>query len=250
MKRFILAINIPFLVTTCGFIQSSQPETPFELDQEYFKQQVTIQDELAVTTFSTVQGFQRKHGLFGAIWDDNFLRGFLDKRNGTRTFQVYSVVYYSGEGEEAGWKRFQKANYETPQGRKSTPTTILQQKEDCTPLNNYGQCVYSEHVTFKIEPSLFDTIRTLYQSGKNQSAWQYQLIPLIGENYNTAIAAAEVAGLLARMDEYKFTMVKKESSLQSDPILKPEPLIQEPSLKEPLTQVPSSDPLPSNRLFQ
>jgi hypothetical protein len=226
MKMFTLTMGILFSVTACGFIQSSQPETPFELNQEHYKNNVIVQEDASVLTFSTVRGFQHQQGLFGAVWDDNFLRGFIDRRTGSKLFQVYSVVYYSGEGEQSGWKRFKKANYETPQGRKLTATTVLQEKEDCTPLNSYGKCIYNEHVTFKVEESLLRTVRELYSVGKTQSGWQYQLIPLIGENYKTAVAVAEVAGLLARMDEYKFSLANLPTPA-TDPTLKPEPWVQE-----------------------
>jgi len=251
MKMFIFTITITLLVTACGLIQGFQPETPFELDREHYKESVAIQDDLTVTTFSTIKGFQRKQGLFGAIWDDNFLRGFVDKRTNTRVFQVYSVIYYTGEGEASGWKQFQKANYETPQGRKLTPTTILQEKEDCTPLNSYGKCIYNEHVAFKVEESLLNSVRKLYQSGKTSSAWQYQLIPLIGENYNTAVAIAEVAGLLDRMDEHKFALLKKElPPPPNDPTLKPEPLVKEPLLGKPPDKVPPIPKSPSDLFHQ
>jgi len=206
------------------------------LDKRHFSDTITIDDysNLAAIIFSTVSGFQKKHGPYKVIWDDNFLRGFIDKKTKAKTYQVYNVIYYAGSGSSARWKYFEQVNFTTLSGQKFIPTTIIDKQEDCSALPIYGKCLYSEHVTFTVDSALLRAVASAYTPRTPMKGfWQYELIPKSGDNYKDKFLVAEIVGLLEKMDKYiiPMTMVLSETLIDHSglvPALIPEPLIKSP----------------------
>jgi len=64
------------------------------LTMEHFRDTATVKDDAlgTVATISTQNGYQEKRGLLRIVWNDTFLRGFIDKATGRRTFQVYQLI--------------------------------------------------------------------------------------------------------------------------------------------------------------
>jgi len=229
-----ITLIILFILTGCVVNPFTQTTTS-HLNKQHFKEAV-IANEYAsetVITFSTIKGYQRRHSLHNVVWDDNFLRGFVDRKNGTKSYQIYNVIYYANSGAEMPWKSFSQVNYQTPDGNDLARTTPIKKEEDCTALPRYGQCLYSEHVVFQIDETLLREVAKFYQ--ENQSAetfWQYELIPNSGTPYNDKLSVAEIAGLLERMDEYAIpentalaARRTNKSSIMLEPALTPEQLI-------------------------
>lgn len=233
MKNFVLSGVMLLGITGCATVPS---DSPVGLDENHFKNAVVINEEMGNSViFSTIRGFQRRQGDQGTVWDDNFLRGFIDKRTGAKLFQVYNVIYYGGSGAQNGWKHFTQASYRTAEGvRRLTPTNSIKEHEDCTPLPVYGSCVYNEQVVFKVDEAFLKTV------ADSQTQWQYQLIPTSGNSYEDSMVAAEVAGLLSRMEDYlkqfPLSSMSKTEGGSSNAILLPEPLIVSPpaTAKPPL----------------
>lgn len=229
MKHLALIISIITFVSGCAFFRDFQPSS-VNLDKDHFKQTMTIIDETynPIITFSTIRGTQNQLGTQKAVWDDNFLRGFLDKRTGKKIYQVYSVVYYSGSGSGTGWQLFYQANYESPTGTKLVSITTLKKEENCSALEIYGKCVYTEHLSFKVDETF---LKELVKAHKPEETWQYYLIPKMGKAHANTVPVAEIAGLLEKMDEYMVSQLidssknKWEATLP-DPLLVPEPLLE------------------------
>jgi len=212
------------------------------LDKQYFAKNIIINDYVLndVISFSTIKGFQQGNGTYNIVLDDNFLRGFINKKTGAKTYQVYNVIYYAGSGRGKDWKFFDQSGYQTPEGNKSTPVTLLKKEEDCSSLPHYGKCLYSEHVTFKLDSALMKAIANSYTPDKpTKSVWQYQLTSSLSEKsekYEDKLFAAEVLGLSERMNKYVgFTTELQSgtgrhildqlpsSSLTPEPSIKPPP---------------------------
>jgi hypothetical protein len=238
LQKQTLTVMLLFFMTGC--VTNPPIDRPPKSDEkQHFKKTVTIKDHpsQAVVTFSTVKGFQEKHSTDNVVWDDNFLRGFIDKKTKAKTYQVYNVIYYAGSGTDFRWKHFNQAKYQTPEGDKSTPTTLIKKHEDCTAIQFHGQCLYSEHIIFKIDGELLRLLAKSYAlNTPKERTWQYQLISESGENRSDKLQIAEMAGLLEKMDEYiiqKTTahLGDKEKEPLPVPSLTPEPLIKPPSAK-------------------
>jgi hypothetical protein len=227
MKHLVLIISIITLVSGCTFLRDLR-QTTGKLDKDHFKQTMTITDETynPIVTFSTILGTQNQLNAQKMVSDDNFLRGFLDKRTGKKIYQAYSVVYYGGPGSGAGWKLFYQANYETPTGTKLASITTLKKEENCSSLEIYGKCVYTEHLSFKVDETF---LRDLVKDHKPEEVWQYYLLPKTGQADSNTVLVAEIAGLLERIDEYMIPMNSQKTKWEStlpDPLLAPEPQLE------------------------
>jgi hypothetical protein len=174
-----------------------------ELDKQHFKNTCDLKDDAldTIATFSTYNGFQEKHGLMQFVWDDNFVRAFVDKKTGATRYQVYNVIYY----QSSSWRFYYQANFETTSGPKATKLTRISRDVDCTG-SSYGGCTYNEHVGFLVEDQVLRAVAekyyTSWQSGM-KAVWKYKLLSKAGSDYPDGILPAEVTGLLERVDEYK-----------------------------------------------
>lgn len=220
----IQSLFVVILVSGCAVL----PEN--SLDKEYFKQSVVIDEDTskAVIIFSTVQGISQ-HKQNSNVWSDNFIRGFLDKRTGSKTYQIYNVINYSGPGNGQGWKIFSYADYQTLQGTKLTPITLLKKEENCSAIELYGKCIYTEHLAFKIDENPLKKI-----VGTQAKKWEYHLISDSGYILTDQLLRTEIAGLLESMDEY----IIAPTALQKDSYSKqlPDLLNLPETLVEPLPE--------------
>lgn len=218
MKRLTLILPIFLSLIGCTV-------NPPTLDATHFKKTTVIRDNPSenLITFSTVKGFQKKPVAIGEMWNDNFLRGFINKNTGERGYQAYNVVYYGASGTKATWKHFNRAYYDGFGGTVSIPTKILKTDENCAALTVYGQCIYGEHVTFRVDQE-FLKILTI----KATKDWQYTLVSEGGEFHQEMITRAEIAGLLASMDEYPLAKMPTATRPTRDLLDEPEPFIPPP----------------------
>ncbi|MEK7991504.1 MAG: hypothetical protein VSS52_010900 [Thiotrichaceae bacterium] len=205
-------------------------------DANQLKQSIIVDDEGRIVTFSTVYGYQKRQG--SVVWDDNFFRGFIDKRTGQKSFQIYNVVYYSGNGR-GDWRHYKQANYTVPNGQQAIETQTLREVEDCSSLNLYGKCVYSEHIVFDINEQLLNTIA---QKNTGSAQWMYHLVPQHGESYPDGLFAVEAAGLLSRMAEYR---IDTNTSALSVPRNTRNPATVAISVAIPQSQLPPPRKVPS-----
>jgi len=187
------------LAGCAGTTREGQIQTALSLTKEHFKNTATIKDDSLETTatITTINGFQEKRGLLGIVWDDNFLRAFINKKTGQTTIQIYQVIYYQG----SEWNFFQTVNYETPTGPESRSVTIISRDVDCAG-SRYSGCTYAEHVGFDIDEKFLRTIAGRYQPGQ-RAAWKFKFNAKSGKDYNDGMLPAEVAGFLEAIDAYR-----------------------------------------------
>ncbi len=220
-------------ITSCTLVNPYSEQAD---NVDHFKQTIVVNDEGSVITFSTINGYQKQYG--DVVWDDNFFRGFIDKRTGEKSFQVYNVLYYSSSGR-GDWRHYQQANYTTPAGQQIAPAQTLRQIEDCSSLVLYGKCIYSEHIAFNVNEQLLNAIAQ--HSGG--SKWMYSLVPQRGEYYPDGLFATEAAALLASMSEYPINTGALSTS--RNPTV--EPTTQAISAVIPKSQLPPSREIPDGR---
>lgn len=195
-------ISICLCVSLCGCITIPQQQS---LNKQHFKETVTINEFAAekVIIFSTIYGFQHRQSHQQVVGDDNFLRGFLDRQSGKKVFQVYNVIYYAQPGSQFSWKQFKQARYQTKVGQETVAVKVIKKQEDCSALSLYGQCLYSEHVIFELDDNQVKELLEFYSNpATNNPVWPYELFPTLGASYPDKLLLAEIAGLVAKMDEY------------------------------------------------
>jgi hypothetical protein len=184
-------------VTVLGFMANVYAKDPalLSLSMEHFRDTATVADDPAdpLITISTEKGFAEHHGLLREVWNDEFLRGEIDKKTGQKSYQVYASITYSGN-----WRFYETANYQGAQGPRSAAATQIGKEAVNCPL---GACTYTERLAFGVDESLLRQLAAGYVPGK-PTIWHFRLIAKSGPDYSGGLSNAEIAGFLAKMDEY------------------------------------------------
>ena len=129
---------------------------------------------------------------------DNFLRAFVDKTSGAASYQLYQRIVYEGRL----YKYFRTVNYETQSGPRSVETLDLGRTEQCSRSQLFGGCTRTESLAVPIDEALLRTIAARYAPGAD-TAWHFRFKAQSGDDYDGAMAPAEVAGLLAKVADYR-----------------------------------------------
>jgi len=165
------------------------------LTMEHFRDTATVTENPSdgTTVISTENGYMEHTGPMRMVWHDEFLRAVIDRRTGTRSIQVHAWVIYSGS-----MRNYVSADYGAANGARAVPVTALGKEVMNCPV---GDCTYTERIAFPVdEPSIRElaSARAPGDSGK----WPYKLIAKSGPEFSGELSTAEIAGFLAKIDEY------------------------------------------------
>jgi hypothetical protein len=164
------------------------------LSMQHFRDNAVVEQNPVdvTTTISTENGFVRHSGPMRMVWSDEYLRGVIDHKSGRRSFQVYAWTIYSGN-----WRSYETARYETPGGPKSVPLTkIGKEAANCA----VGECTYTERVAFSVDEEMLRRLAAAHGPG-DSPVWTYTLGAKAGPDFRGGLSSAEIAGLLAKVDE-------------------------------------------------
>lgn len=160
------------------------------LTPEHFKNTATLEDDdLEITAIlSTEKGSKQRQGLLHFVYEDNFLRAFIDKETDELSYEVYQSIYY----EETDWRFYRKAKYEAPDGLKTADTNLLKAPIangfDC-PVQTYSVLKYNEQVGFSVNREILDSIASTYEPNKG-TKWNFKFIPRFGEDFHDGLLVA------------------------------------------------------------
>jgi hypothetical protein len=169
------------------------------LTLEHFRDTATVTDDPAdgVTTISTEKGFAEHRGPMRTVWNDEYLTGVIDKKTGQRSFQVHAWIIYRGN-----WRFYETANYQTIAGGKSVPSAQTgKEMDNCAA----GDCMYTERLAFPIDEELLRQLAAANAPGK-PVIWAYKFTSKSGPDYAGGLSSAEIAGFLAKVDEFSNTV--------------------------------------------
>ncbi len=195
MKSFTTALApLILLGLLTGTAQAKDPAL-LSLSMEHFRDTAAITDDpkSATTTISTENGFAEHKGPMRMVWNDEYLEAVIDDQMGRKSFQVHAWVIYSG-----AWRDYGTVSYETANGPRSVPVTAIRRTSENCPL---GECTYTEHVAFPVEEKFLRELAAGYVRDK-PALWRFRLLAKSGPGYSGELSNAEIAGLLARVDEY------------------------------------------------
>lgn len=150
-----------------------------------------------VATINTSLGLQDKKGLLKIVWDDNFLRAFIDKRTGIVKYQLYQRIVYTGPS----WRFYDTVNFDTPEGLKSSKLTEIARDVDCSG-SRYVGCTYFETVGFDVDQTTLETLAAAYQPNV-PAGWRFRFKSRAGVDWDDGMLPAEAAGMLQAVAAYK-----------------------------------------------
>ena len=163
------------------------------LGPDHFRDTAIINDDpvAGVTTVSTEKGYVEHHGPLRAVWNDEYLFGIVDRKASRTTFEVIAAITYRGSRRSYGSVKWQGAN-----GTATAPTVHIKTSSVNCPT---GECTYTDQVSFLVEESWLRQLAT--RAHGKVELWHFTLVEP-GQNYTGQISSAEVAGFLAKVDEY------------------------------------------------
>jgi hypothetical protein len=165
------------------------------LTMEHFRDTATVTENSTdgTTIISTENGYLEHTGPLRMVWHDEYLRGVIDRKSGRRSVQVYAWVIYSGS-----LRTYESASYRTADGPRSVPVNQLAKEVMNCPV---GDCTYTERVAFPIDEERLRQTAAARVPG-SPDKWPYKLVAKSGPEYAGALSGAEIAGFLAKVDEY------------------------------------------------
>ena len=182
------------LVCTAGTSFAKDPPLT-SLGLEHFRDTASVNDDpiAGVTTVSTEKGFVEHHGPLRAVWNDEYLFGTIDRKTARKSFEVISTITYRGSRRSYGDAKFQGVSAPA-----TAPTAPLKTTSVNCPV---GECTYTDRVSFPVDESLLRHLAAQNAIDKPE-LWHYTLIAAPGAAYEGALSTAEIAGFLAKVDEY------------------------------------------------
>jgi hypothetical protein len=177
-----------------GTAHAKDPDL-LSLGVNHFRDTATVTDNPldGVVTVSTENGYQEHHGPMRTVWDDEFLEGVIDKKTGRKSFLAHVWITYIG-----GARSYRTARYQAPEGPRSVAATVTALEKS---LCAVGDCTYTEHLSFPVDESTLRQLAAQTASGR-QSLWPFKLVAKSGPDYSGGFSNAEIAGLLAKVDDY------------------------------------------------
>ncbi len=127
-----------------------------------------------------------------------FLRAFVDARSGEVSYQVYTRNQYPG----TKYRLYRTAYFPTGKGGSdSSPVVVLSRaSEHC---DAYGKCEFREDSGFLVREAALRAVAKDYLTDPATATdWKFRLKNKSGEQSDGYLPEAQIAGLLARVDEY------------------------------------------------
>jgi hypothetical protein len=193
-KRAVLAALI-VLAASAG--TAGAKDAPLlSLNMEHFRDTATVLDSPtdSAVTISTENGYQEHRGPLRTVWNDEYLEAVIDKKTGRKSYLVYVWITYTGAPRGYG-----TASFQSPEGPRSVSTTlVVRDKSLCA----VGDCTYTDRLTFPVDPDMLRRLAAQYASGTH-SVWAFKITGKSVPIYAGGLSNAEIAGLLARVDNYE-----------------------------------------------
>jgi len=179
---------------------------------EHFRDTATVRDDAiaGLTTVSTEKGYVEHHGPLAAVWNDEYLSGTIDRKTGKRAFEMIVTVTYRGARRTYGSAKFQGT-----EGSSAAAATLLSTNSVNCPT---GECTYTDRISFPVEECLLRTLAARAAAGKPE-VWHYSLAARPAGDYSGQLSSAEIAGFLAKIDEYTGAPPPLQSSATAKPEL-------------------------------
>jgi hypothetical protein len=192
--RHLTSVWLVLLVCAAGTSFAKDPPLT-SLGLEHFRDTASVNDDpiAGITTVSTENGFVEHHGPLRAVWNDEYLFGTIDRKTARKSFEVISTITYRGSRRSYGNAKFQGVS-----GPATAPTAPLKTSSVNCPV---GECTYTDRVSFPVDENLLRHLAAQHANDKAE-LWHYTLSAAPSADYEGVLSTAEIAGFLAKVDEY------------------------------------------------
>ncbi len=197
MRLFLLFIG---LVSVCGAlvgcksVEQALQEDPGNTVIEpiaAYRARITVEDDALGQNhvFSTQNGFRRTNFIMFSPESDAFLRGFVAKADGTKSFQVYVVM-----AQTSGWMYPQGGEFGNP------PTTVRAQRLHDDKYCSRNICTFREHAAFTVPEGELRRAVAPNSPERANGQWLFRVRNNSGTHYNDFLPLNEIEALLQTVD--------------------------------------------------
>lgn len=192
MRGAAAAVLVGLTLAACAAMAKDTPL--LSLSVEHFRDSATFQDDAAtgILTVSTERGYVERHGPLRTVWNDEYLRALINHATGQRVYQVEASFTYGGKR-----RSYSSAVYQAG----GAPQTVALTVGSPEVLNcATGECSYTEHVRFPVDEPMLRELAADALAG-HPHLWAFKVVGPPGADYAGSFSSAEIAGLLAKVDE-------------------------------------------------
>ncbi len=184
------------LVASMLFSYAAAAKDPelLSLGAEHFTKTAAVTDEEHSTRITTEPGYVERSGLMGEVWHDEFLAARIDHDSGRVSYAMDVSITYRGAP-----RSYRTAEFRGIEQLETVPVEVLKRQAINCPT---GECTYTEHLAVPLDEALLRHIAQGYVPGK-PALWHFRILAKGAADYRGALSNAEVAGLLARVEDYK-----------------------------------------------
>lgn len=204
MRPRIAALAAAMIAASFSTANAKDPALE-SLTMEHFRDTATVtQDPQGATTvISTERGFTEHSGPMRMVWKDEYLSVAVDRKTGQKSFRVDAWIIYGGS-----WRSYDTASFQTASGPVSVPAIKLgREAANCA----VGDCTYTERMAFAVDEELLRRLAAGNTPGK-PALWSYRFIAKKGPDFAGGLSSAEIAGLLAKLDEFTHSLPAAEAN--------------------------------------
>lgn len=151
-----------------------------------------LDPSVEVSTFGVTQIVSK--GLLASTTTENsFLRGFIDRKTGAVTAQIYHRVAYNARG----WRFYNRATYESPNGIEEVEATRVSTDVSC---GRYG-CYYTEEMIVPVKFDILQKAAQLFSPSNPGLGIHYRLFAQNGANVDEALPGNEIAAFVTVVEK-------------------------------------------------
>lgn len=210
--RLAIVIAVLSVLTGCVSNSTKQGMDYINMTKEQALSLTRVKDDELenIAQINTQEVFREKRGLVGIVWDDNFLRAYINKDTGETVYQVYDRVYMKD------WSYLYQVNYSSPDGPQTKKLIRVASDVETCSSNAFIGCTLREDVAWNVDRQMLEIVAEKYNPGAME-AWKYKLKGQSGEDRIRGFTATEVAALLEKVDQYKTkNNLPMETATQTD----------------------------------
>ncbi len=179
--------------TLVSYAAAAKDPDLLSLGAEHFTQTASVTQEAHATLISTERGFVERSGLMGEVWHDEFLVARIDRDSGRASYEMDVSLTYRGAS-----RSYQTAEFRGLEQLQTVPVKVVKRQVINCPT---GECTYTDSLAVALDEALLRHIAQGYVPGK-PGLWRFRILAKGGADYRGALSNAEVAGLLAKVDNY------------------------------------------------
>lgn len=198
MRNLLIAVTVLLAACSPYSYKPSNQSAPLDLSKEGFASNMRVVDDPLETKAKVTSkyGYRMIHSN-GVVYDDNFLRAYIDKSTGETYYQVYDRVYMND------WSFYNQVNYKSGGDVKAQEVVrVSSDVERCSSVRELG-CRLREDIAWKVSRELLDEIAATYTTVADRNIWEYRLKAQQGRDITRMFFAAEVAAFVEAVDDYR-----------------------------------------------